>query len=174
MDVKSLRDLFVFRLNSTHSFLTKTRNLFTDLSSDAQNPRVKDLLQKHTDTLSTQIGHIEQCFRYLGASPTPVENHIVRGMIEEVGEFRRWNPSAEAFDSFRAGTILKIGLLKLADYRILVAEAKALGESDCASILEGDLREMESRVDSVVDAIQQYDQQWSGGSGGRGPSLGMR
>jgi ferritin-like metal-binding protein YciE len=173
MDVKTLKDLFVFRLNATHSYLTKSRNLFTELSGDAQNPKVKDLLQMHSDVLGTQISHIEQCFKYVGTSPTPVENHIVRGIIEEVGEFRRWNPTVEAFDAFRVGTILRIGLLKLADYRILVAESKALGLNDCTTILEGDLRDMESKASTIVDTLQQYDQQWSSG-GGRGPSMGMR
>lgn len=171
MQIQTLKDLFTFRLNQTYSALKTSHELFTQLTSEAQNPKVKDLLQKHTDTVKSQMSNIEKCFTSMGTQPTIVENHGIKGLITEVGEFRRQNPSVEAFDAYRLGVIAKLIWLKVADYRVLVAESKVLGMNDCTRVLESDLRDIESKVDHIIDAVQQVDQSWSGG---RGPSMGMR
>jgi ferritin-like metal-binding protein YciE len=171
MQIQTLKDLFVFRLNQTYSAEKATQDLFTQLSSDAQHPKVKELLQRHTDTVNTQMRNIEQCLSIAGSQASAVQNHVIKGMIEEVGEFRRQNPSVDAFDAYRLGVIAKLAWMKVANYRVLVAESKALGMNDCTRILENDLRDMESKTNNIIDAVQQIDQSWSGGSG---PSLGMR
>lgn len=171
MAMENLKALFIFKLNQTISAEKSMLKLTRELASDAQRQDVKDALQRHESTLSTQISHLEDCVRKVGGQPTSVENYVIEGMMKEVGEFRRTNPPVEALDLYRLGMLLRLGFLKVADYRILVREANALGVSDCAQMLESDLREIESNADRIVDRISQAAQQWSGGGG---PSLGMR
>lgn len=171
MAMENLKALFVFRLNQTISAEKSMQKLTRELASDAQRQDVKDALQRHESTLSTQISHLEECLRKVGGQPMSVENYVIEGMMKEIGEFRRTNPPVEAFDLYRLGTLIRLGFLKVADYRILVKEANALGARDCAQMLESDLREIEDNANRIVDKISQAAQQWSGGGG---PSLGMR
>ena len=171
MQLQSLKDLFIFRLNQTLSAEKGAQQLFQELTTDARSPQVKDALERHANVIGTQISHLEQCLRTVGAQPTPVSNYVIEGMLKEVGEFKRQNPSVEAFDLYRLGTGIKLAFLKIGTYHVLMREARALGEQDCVRILEGDLREMEDRANKVVDLVTQIGQQWGGG---RGPSMGMR
>jgi len=121
--------------------------------------------------LGTQISHLEECVRNLGGQVSTVENYTIEGMLKEVGEFRRQNPSVEAFDLYRLGTLIKLGFWKVADYHILARYARVLGEQSCFSTIEGDLRDIEDNARKMVDTLSQVAQQWGGG---RGPSMGMR
>ena len=171
MAMDNLRALFIFRLNQTISAEKSMQKLTRELASDAQRQDVKDALQRHESALSTQISHLEDCLRKSGEQPTQVENYVIEGMMKEVAEFRRTNPPVQAFDLYRLGMLIRLGFLKVADYRILVREANALGARDCAQMLEGDLREIEDNAERIADRISQAAQQWGGGGG---PSMGIR
>lgn len=171
MAMENLKELFVFRLNQTISAEKSMQKLTHELASDAQRQEVKEALQRHESTLSSQISHLEDCVHKVGGQITQVENYVIEGMMKEIGEFRRTNPSVQAFDLYRLGTLLKIGFLKIADYRVMVRMASAIGARDCAQMLESDLRDMEQNAEKIADRLSQIAQQWSGGGG---PSMGMR
>ena len=172
MAMENLKALFVFRLNQTISAERKMQKLTHELASQAQMPQVKDALQRHENTLSTQISHLEDCVRKVGGQPTSVENYMIEGMLKEIDEFRRQNPPVQAFDLYRLGMLIRLGFLKVADYHVLVREARALGQQDCARMLEGDLSDIEESAKRIGDTLSQAAQEWSGGGGG--PSMGMR
>jgi ferritin-like metal-binding protein YciE len=171
MAMENLKALFVFRLNQTISVEKAMQRLSHELAGDAQQQEVKDALQRHESTLSTQISHLEDCIRKTGGQQMQVENYVIEGMIKEVGEFRRTNPPVEALDLYRFGTLIRAGFIKVADYRMLVREANALGAKDCAQMLESDLREIQDNAERITDRFSQMAQQSSGGGG---PSIGMR
>ena len=171
MAMQNLRELFVFKLNQTISYEKSMQKLTHELASDAQMPQVKEALQRHESTLGTQISHLEECVSKLGGQVSTVENYTIEGMLKEVGEFRRQNPSVEAFDLYRLGTLIKLGFGKVGDYRVLAWYGRTLGEQSCVNIIEGDLKEIEDNAKKMVDTLGQVAQQWGGG---RGPSIGMR
>jgi ferritin-like metal-binding protein YciE len=172
MAYQNLKELFIFKLNQTISFEKSMQKLTSELSSGAQYPQVKDALQRHESSLGTQISHLEECVGRVGGQVTQVENYGIEGMLKEVGEFRRQNPSVEAFDLYRLGTLIKLGFWKVADYHMLARYARALGDQTCSSTIESDLREIEDHAKKFVDTLGQVAQQWGGSHGG--PSMGMR
>ena len=167
----TLKELYVFKLNQLISFERSTLNLTHELVKGAQYPEVKEALQRHESIVATQISHLEECVRRAGGQVTTVANYTVEGMLKEVGEFRGQNPSVDAFDLYRLGTLIRLGFLKVGAYRVLSRFARAMGEQTCYESLEGDLRDIEDRARMAVDTLSEVAQQVGGG---RGPSMGMR
>ncbi|MDA8216055.1 MAG: DUF892 family protein [Dehalococcoidales bacterium] len=170
-EMTNLKALFVFRLNQTISAEKLGQQMTRELAKGAQRSEVKDALQRHESTVNTQISHLEDCMRKVGGQQREVGNYVIEGMMKEVDEFRQQNPPVEAFDIYRLGMLVRVGYLKIADYHLLVEGARALGQNDCASMLESDLHSMEENAKRLRDAVGQSAKDWSGGGG---PSIGMR
>lgn len=136
-------------LYAERRFLTATRRM----AKEAQNPRLKQRLERHVGETERQIDRLEQAFESIGEKPKAEKCEGAIGLREEHDSFKsEEKPSPEILEAFDLGSGLRVEHYEIAAYRSAMAVAKALGEDRCASILQQSLREEEDMANFLEES----------------------
>jgi ferritin-like metal-binding protein YciE len=128
-------------LYAERRFLTATRAL----AREAQDPEVKSRIEEHVDETEKQIQRLEQAFASIGEKAKAERCESAIGLKEEHDSFKsEEKPSSEILQAFDLGSGLRVEYYEIAAYRSAIAVARALGEQECAGILQESLREEEA------------------------------
>ena len=146
MPLQSPRDLFVYDLSAVHSAEQSTLQIYPQMEHQCRDPQVKQLFSDVTTNLQRQITRIQECFRLMGQQPMSVPCYTADGFNRDWQQFVQQGPSQDIIEVFSLELASQIGHYKLAAYKHLVEDARAMGQSQCASSLEDSLHEKESTV----------------------------
>lgn len=138
------KDLLVHELGdllyAERRFLTATKGLVRE----ANDPQLKQRLEKHVQETETQIERLNQAFSSIGEKAKAEKCEAAIGLREEHDSFKsEEKPSKELLEAFDLGSGLRVEHYEIAAYRSAIAIANALGEQECAEILRESLREEE-------------------------------
>lgn len=127
-------------LYAERRFLTSTRGL----AREANDPEIKQRLEQHVDETQTQIERLERAFEAIGEKAKAERCEAAIGLREEHKSFKtEEKPSQPILEAFDLGSGLRVEHYEIAGYRSAIAIATALGEAECASILQQSLAEEE-------------------------------
>lgn len=137
-----LRDLLLHELGDLLSaeklFLSGTRTL----AREAQDPEVRARVEQHVTETEGQIERIKAAFGALGERPKAVTCEAAKGLKEEHDSFKSdEKPSRLLLSAFGLGSGLRVEHYEIAAYRGAIELATALGERQCAQILNESLKE---------------------------------
>jgi ferritin-like metal-binding protein YciE len=125
-------------LSAERQFLVTTRAL----AREAQDPEVRQRVEEHVTETEGQIQRLNEAFAALGERPRAVRCEAAAGLKEEHDAYKREEkPSKELLSAFGLGSGLRVEHYEIAAYRGAVALAGALGEKECAQLLNESLRE---------------------------------
>lgn len=125
-------------LSAERQFLVSTRAL----AREAQDPEVRERIEEHVTETEGQIQRLNEAFAALGERPRAVRCEAAVGLKEEHDAYKREEkPSKQLLSAFGLGSGLRVEHYEIAAYRGAVALAGALGEKECAQLLEESLRE---------------------------------
>lgn len=125
-------------LSAERQFLVTTRAL----AREAQDPEVRQRVEEHVTETEGQIQRLNEAFAALGERPRAVRCEAAAGLKEEHDSYKKEEkPSKQLLSAFGLGSGLRVEHYEIAAYRGAIAVAGALGEKECAQLLNESLRE---------------------------------
>jgi ferritin-like metal-binding protein YciE len=125
-------------LSAERLFLASTRTL----AREAQDPEVRTRVEQHVGETEGQIERLKEAFGALGERPRAVTCEAALGLKEEHDSFKsEEKPSRQLLSAYGLGSGLRVEHYEIAAYRSAIELAAALGERECAGILNESLKE---------------------------------
>lgn len=127
-------------LYAERRFLTATRRM----ARETETPEMKKRIEQHVGETERQIERLEKAFEAIGEKAKAEKCEAAIGLREEHDSFKsEEKPSKPMLEAFDLGSGLRVEHYEIAAYRTAIAVANALGEKECASILQESLSEEE-------------------------------
>ncbi|PZN54440.1 MAG: hypothetical protein DIU65_07455 [Proteobacteria bacterium] len=142
-DIKTLDDLFVHTLRDIYYAEKQIEEALPKMIEKATAPELKAGFQMHLEQTRGQIERIEQVFEMHGVEAKEVNCPAIDGILEEADEVSGEVEDKQVLDAALIASAQAVEHYEMTRYGTLVAWAKQLGRSDCASVLAQNLQEEE-------------------------------
>ena len=153
-DIKNMDDLFVHTLRDIYYAEKQIVQSLPDMIDKARDPQLKQGFETHLRETKNHVNRLEQVFRLHGCEPRGVDCPAIDGIIEEandvVGEVE--DERKAVLDAALIAAAQAVEHYEITRYGSLIAWAKQLGRSDCASLLQQTLDE-EKATDKKLTAL---------------------
>jgi ferritin-like metal-binding protein YciE len=151
-DIATMDDLFVHTLRDIYYAENKILKALPDMVEKASDSRLQQAFKSHLRETENQVARLEQVFRMHGAEAKGVNCPAIDGIIEEAEEVAGEIDDKNVLDAALAAAAQAVEHYEISRYGTLIAWAKQLGRSDCASILQKNLDE-EKMADQKLTEI---------------------
>src|SRR5215831_1374246 len=132
-DIKTLDDLFVHTLRDVYYAEIQIVKSLPDMIEKASDPGLKRGFKLHLDETQNHVARLEEVFRMRGAA--------IEGVLEEADDVAGEVDDKEVMDAALIAAAQAVERYEITRYGSLIAWAKELGRSDCASVLQRTLEE---------------------------------
>jgi ferritin-like metal-binding protein YciE len=147
------RELFIHELGDVLYAENVLVKAVAKLAGEASDEQLRSGFEKHLDDTREHIARLNQVFENLGERPTAGKCPGIDGIKQEHDDFmREQSPSPEICDLFLTGAGARAEHYEIAAYSSLVTMAQALGEDECASLLEKSLEDEEAALEKLETA----------------------
>jgi ferritin-like metal-binding protein YciE len=150
--IKNLDDLFVHTLQDILYAEQRITKALPRMIQKVSDPQLQNAFRSHLEETKGQIKRLEQVFRMHRAEAKAVTCPAIDGIIEEAEEIMSDSKDSEVLDAAALAAAQAVEHYEIARYGTLIAWARQLGRSDCASVLEPTLDE-EKAADQKLTAI---------------------
>jgi len=140
-DIKTMGDLFVHTLRDIYYAENQIVKSLPDMIEKASDPQLKQGLQSHLRETENQVKRLEQVFRILGKDVKGVDCPAIDGIIEEAEDVAGEVDDKAVLDAAIIAAAQAVEHYEISRYGTLIAWAKQLGRSDCATLLQQNLDE---------------------------------
>ncbi len=151
-DIKTMNDLFVHQLQDVYYAEQQLTKALPKMAEKATDPQLKQGFLTHLDETKTHVQRLEQVFQMHGVQPKAVDCPAIDGIIEEADETAGDVADKAVLDAALINAAQAAEHYEIARYGSLIAWAKQLGRSDCASVLAKTLEE-EKATDKELTTI---------------------
>ena len=151
-DIKTLDDLFVHQLQDIYYAENQITKALPTMIKKASDPQLRQGFETHLGETQNQIKRLEQVFQMHGQSPKAVDCPAIDGIIKEANETAGDVADKEVLDAALLAAAQAVEHYEITRYGTLIAWAKQLGRSDCASVLQQNLDE-EKATDKKLTAM---------------------
>lgn len=140
MSMESLPDLLKHELGDLlYAEKTVLKGL-KKMSREVKDPTTLERMQQHYAETEQQIQNLERAFEAIGERAKAEKCPGILGLMEEHDEFKKEEePSREMLEAFDLGSALRVEHYEIAAYTTAIALAKAMGNTECARILNENL-----------------------------------
>ena len=150
--IKSLDDLFVHTLQDIYYAEQKITKALPKMIEKVSDPQLKAAFQSHLAETKNQVKRVEQVFQMHNETPKAVTCPAIDGIVEEAEEIMGDASDAEVLDAAALAAAQAVEHYEISRYGTLIAWARQLGRSDCASVLQQNLEE-EKKADLKLTQI---------------------
>ena len=150
--IKNLDDLFVHTLQDILYAEQRITKALPKMIQKVSDPQLQNAFRAHLEETKGQITRLEQVFQMHQAEAKAVTCPAIDGIIEEAEEIMSDSKDSEVLDAAALAAAQAVEHYEIARYGTLIAWARQLGRSDCASVLEPTLKE-EKAADQKLTAI---------------------
>ena len=140
-DIKKMDDLFVHTLRDMYYAKNQILKALPTMIEKATDASLKQAFQAHLGETKNQVTRLEQVFKMHGVEAKGVDCPAIDGIIEEANDVAGEIEDKETLNAALAAAAQAVEHYEIARYGTLVAWAKMLGRSDCASVLQKNLDE---------------------------------
>ena len=140
-DIKTMDDLFVHQLQDIYYAEKQLVKALPKMAEKATDKQLKQGFLTHLDETRTHVQRLEEVFRMHGAEVKAADCPAIDGIIEEADDVAGEIEDKETLNAALAAAAQAVEHYEIARYGTLVAWAKMLGRSDCASVLQKNLDE---------------------------------
>ena len=151
-DIATMDDLFVHTLRDIYYAENKILKALPDMIERASDSRLQQAFKSHLRETENQVARLDQVFRMHGAEAKAVNCPAIDGIIEEADDVAGEIDDKAVLDAALAAAAQAVEHYEISRYGTLIAWAKQLGRSDCASILQKNLDE-EKAADQKLTEI---------------------
>ena len=153
--IKTLNDLFVHTLQDIYYAEQQITKALPKMIEKVTDPQLKQGFQTHLAETRSQITRLEQVFKLHGETPKAVNCPAIDGIIEEAKEIMSDASDPEVLDAAALAAAQAVEHYEIARYGTLIAWARELGRSDCATVLQQTLVEEKAtdrKLTEIADA----------------------
>jgi ferritin-like metal-binding protein YciE len=150
--IKTLDDLFVHTLQDVYYAEEKITKALPKMIDKVTDPQLKQAFQAHLGETKNQIKRVEQVFQMHGVPAKAITCPAIDGIVEEANEILSDANDPEVLDAAALAAAQAVEHYEITRYGTLIAWARELGRSDCASVLEQTLVE-EKAIDRKLTEI---------------------
>src|SRR6202789_2139686 len=140
-DIKTMNDLFVHQLQDIYYAEKQLVKALPKKAEKATDKQLKQGFLTHLDETKTHVQRLEQVFKMIGAEVKAVDCPAIDGIIEEADEVTGEVEDKSVLDAALINAAQAAEHYEMTRYGSLIAWAKQLGRSDCASLLQKTLDE---------------------------------
>lgn len=151
-DIKTLDDLFVHTLRDIYYAEQQIAKNLPDMISQATAPALKKGFETHLGETKNQISRLEKVFQMHGVDAKGVDCPAIDGILEEASEVAGDVDDSSVLDAALIAAAQAVEHYEITRYGTLIAWAKQLGRSDCASVLKQNLDE-EQATDTKLNQM---------------------
>ena len=151
-DIKSMNDLFIHTLRDIYYAENQIVKSLPDMIDKAANQELKQGFQTHLRETKEHVKRLEQIFQLLAQPAKAVDCPAIDGILEEADDVVGEVENKDVLDAAVIAAAQAVEHYEIARYGALIAWAKQLGRTDCASILEQTLQE-EKATDKKLTGI---------------------
>jgi ferritin-like metal-binding protein YciE len=153
-DIETLDDLFVHMLQDIYYAENQITKALPKMVEKATDPELKAGFEMHLRETEGQIRRLERVFEMHGQRPKGegVDCPAIDGIIKEANEVASDVANRDVLDAALVAAAQAVEHYEITRYGTLIAWAKQLGRSDCASILAETLAE-EKATDEKLTAM---------------------
>lgn len=156
MAVQSPMELFQHELSDMYSAEQAILKVLPQLASETDDAQVRSAYQMHEQQTRQQVQNLDQVFQLLGMNRIQsVTCHAVLGLKKEHDEFVTENPPRSVLTLFDLGAASKTEHYEIASYQGLIAQARLMGNSRAAQLLEQNLHQEEEMAQKVSQLSQE-------------------
>jgi ferritin-like metal-binding protein YciE len=143
-DIKTLDDLFVHTLRDIYYAEKQIEKALPKMIDKATDPALVSGFEKHLQQTKGHIERIEQVFEMHGVKVKAVNCPAIDGILKEADEVAGDVEDKQVLDAALIASAQAVEHYEITRYGTLMAWAKQLGRSDCASVLGKNLKEEEA------------------------------
>lgn len=151
-DIKSLDDLFVHQLRDIYYAEKQIVQALPDMIEKASDTGLKQGFSAHLAETKNHVKRLEQVFKMHGVEAKGVDCPAIDGIIEEADDVVGEVDDKAVLDAALIAAAQAVEHYEMTRYGTLIAWAKQLGRSDCASVLQQNLEE-EKAADAKLTAM---------------------
>jgi ferritin-like metal-binding protein YciE len=140
-DIKTMDDLFVHTLRDIYYAENQILKALPEMIEKTTDASLKQAFQSHLGETKNQVTRLEQVFRMHGVEAKGVDCPAIDGIIDEAEEIAGEIEDQQVLNAALAAAAQAVEHYEIARYGTLIAWAKQLGRSDCASVLQKNLDE---------------------------------
>lgn len=140
-DIKTLDDLFLHQLQDIYYAEKQLVKALPKMAEKATNPELKQGFLDHLSQTETHVSRLEHVFKMHGAEVKAVDCPAIDGIIKEANETAGEVDDKAVLDAALINAAQAAEHYEITRYGSLIAWAKQLGRSDCASVLQKTLDE---------------------------------
>lgn len=144
------KQLFEHELGDMYYAEKTIVQMLPTLAREATTPALTRAFEMHLKETKGQIENLEQVFSELGKRAQGEECPGIDGIKREHDKFiQEESPTSEIRDMFLTGAAARTEHYEIAAYTGLVAQAKALGETEAAKLLTENLKQEKEALKKV-------------------------
>lgn len=151
-DIKTMDNLFVHTLRDIYYAENQIVKALPEMIDKASDSALKQGLQMHLGETKNHVKRLEQVFKMHGVESTGVDCPAIDGIIEETEDIAGEVEDRRVLDAALIAAAQAVEHYEMTRYGTLIAWAKQLGRSDCASILQQNLEE-EKAADAKLTSL---------------------
>jgi len=151
-DIQKMDDLFVHTLRDIYYAENQIVKALPDMIEKATDAGLKQGFQTHLGETKNHVKRLEQVFKMHGVEAKGVDCPAIDGIIEEANDVAGEVSDKRVLDAALIAAAQAVEHYEMTRYGTLVAWAKQLGRSDCASVLQQNLDE-EKAADAKLTAL---------------------
>ena len=151
-DIQTMDDLFVHTLRDIYYAENQIVKSLPDMIEKATDPQLKQGFQSHLAETKNHVKRLEEVFKMHGVEVSGVDCPAIDGIIEEADDVAGEVEDKQVLDAALIGAAQAVEHYEIARYGTLIAWAKQLGRSDCASLLQKNLDE-EKAADKKLTSL---------------------
>src|SRR3954454_1334162 len=140
-DIKTMNDLFVHQLQDIYYAEKQLVKALPKMAQKASDPQLKQGFLTHLDETRQHVARLEEVFRMHRAEIKAVSCPAIDGIIEEADEVAGEVEDKSVLDAALINAAQAVEHYEITRYGSLIAWAKQLGRTDCASVLQKTLDE---------------------------------
>lgn len=153
-DIKTLDDLFVHTLRDIYYAEKQIEKALPKMIDKATAPELKAGFQKHLEQTKGHIERVEEVFELHGVKAKEVNCPAIDGILEEADDVSGDVEDKDVLDAALIASAQAVEHYEITRYGTLIAWAKQLGRTDCASVLAKNLKEEEATDKKLTDMAE--------------------
>jgi ferritin-like metal-binding protein YciE len=153
-DIKTLDDLFVHTLRDIYYAEKQIEKALPKMIGKATDPTLKAGFEKHLKETEGHITRLEEVFEMHGVRAKAVNCPAIDGILEEADEVSSDIDDKQVLDAALIASAQAVEHYEMTRYGTLMAWAKQLGRSDCASVLAKTLKEEEATDKKLTEMAE--------------------
>jgi ferritin-like metal-binding protein YciE len=140
-DIKTMKDLFVHQLQDIYYAEKQLVKALPKMADKATDKQLKQGFLTHLDETKTHVQRLEQVFQMFGTEVKAVDCPAIDGIIKEADEVTGEVADKSVLDAALINAAQAAEHYEMTRYGSLIAWAKQLGRTDCASLMQKTLDE---------------------------------